>query len=282
MSTKVTGFLTTAALVYVIALCFMYLNQRNMMYFPDQERPDPAAYGAENIVEIVRVTTQDGLDLEGWYIAPQAQNKPVIVDFHGNAGHYGHRLPKMAGFVRAGYGLLLAEYRGYGGNPGKISEQGLYDDARAYMDWLAAKGLEQGQTVLYGESLGTGVAVQMATEHSVSAVVLESPYSSIAEVAQSIYFFMPVKWLMKDQFQSTGKIAAVKAPLLIIHGAKDTTIPIRFARKLYQAALQPKSFVALEEAGHNNIYEYGAEERILQFLSGNDFSVTNTKEQKER
>ncbi len=279
MSTKVTGFLTTAALVYVIALGFMYFNQRNMMYFPATERPDPAAYGAQDVVEIVRVSTEDGLDLEGWYIAPSEPGKPVIVNFHGNAGHYGDRLGKMAGFVRAGYGLLLAEYRGYGGNPGTVSEQGLYQDARAYLDWLGEKDVE---TVLYGESLGSGVAVQMATEHMVGAVVLEAPYSTIADVAQSIYFFMPVKWLMKDQYRSTDKIAAIKAPLLIVHGEKDSTIPIRFARKLYQAAVQPKTFVELENAAHNNIYEYGAERHILDFLSGIDFSATNSAEQQER
>ncbi|GJL84682.1 MAG: alpha/beta hydrolase [Micavibrio sp.] len=279
MSAKVVNFLAIIVVVYLLALLFMYFNQRGMMYFPATGRPDPATYGAQDVVEIVRVTTEDGLDLQGWYIAPQDQNKPVIVNFHGNAGHYGDRLPKMAGFVREGYGLLLAEYRGYGGNPGKITEQGLYQDARAYLDWLAKKDVE---TVLYGESLGSGVVVQMATEHMVAAVVLEAPYSTIAEVAQSIYFYMPVKWLMKDQYRSTDKIAAIKASLLIVHGEKDGTIPIRFARKLFQAAVQPKRFVALESAAHNDVYDHGAERHILDFLSGIDFSVTNDAEQKER
>ncbi len=276
-----TDFLTVLALAYLAVLAFMYFNQRNMLYFPDKNRPDPAAYGAQGMVEIARVTTKDGLALEGWYFPPLNPGGLVIVNFHGNAARMADRVQKMADFINGrGYGVLLAEYRGYGGNPGAPSEQGFYEDGRAYLDWLREKGIGPAQTVLYGESLGTGVAIQMATDQSegaYAAVILESPYSTLAEVAQSIYFYLPVKFLMKDQFRSIDKIAAIKAPLLIIHGAQDRTIPLRFARRLFQAAVQPKSFEVLDAAGHNDLYNHGAAALVLDFLKTPGFSVPEVK-----
>ena len=281
------GFLATAALVYLVVIGFMYIFQRHMMHFPNRTRPDPAAYGVQDNVQIVRVTTADGLKLEGWYFAPQDRDKPVIVNFHGNAWNIAERLPKMAGFIRAGYGVLLAEYRGYGGNPGKPTEEGLYVDARAYLKWLREmEGVSPAHIIFYGESLGTGVALQMAAEQSqrkepVSAVVLEAPYSSVVDVAQSRYFFAPVRWLIKDHYKSTEKIDRVKAPILFLHGTKDRTIPIRFARKLFEFAEEPKTFVTLEGAAHNDLYDYGAETHVLDFLSRIDFSVTKSVEKEE-
>lgn len=275
-----TDFLTVLALAYLAVLAFMYFSQRNMLYFPEKTRPDPAAYGAQGLVEIVKVTTADGLALEGWYFPPANPGGLVIVNFHGNAARMADRLPKMAEFINKGYGVLLAEYRGYGGNPGTPSENGLYEDGQAYIRWLRERGIGPAQTVLYGESLGTGIAVQLATDHSegaYAAVILESPYSTLAEVAQSIYFYMPVKFLMKDQFRSIDKIAAIKAPLLIMHGGKDSTIPLRFARRLFQAAVQPKSFEVLDAAGHNDLYDHGAAALVLDFLKTPGFSVPDVK-----
>jgi fermentation-respiration switch protein FrsA (DUF1100 family) len=215
-------------------------------------------------VQVAKVTTIDGLELEGWYL-PQG-NAPVILYFHGNASHYAARLPKVIDYLNAGYSVLLAGYRGYGGNPGTPTEQGLYDDARAYMEFLENQNIPPEKIILYGESLGTGVAVQIATEYKTGALVLEAPFSSTADVAQSIYPFVPVRYLMRDQYRSAAKIKNVEAPLLIIHGSQDRTIPMRFGQRLSEASREPRRFITLEKAGHNDLYDHGAAAHVLDFL----------------
>ncbi|MBL4589053.1 MAG: alpha/beta hydrolase [Alphaproteobacteria bacterium] len=263
---RMMHYVLVIALVYVCALAFMYFNQRSMLYYPDKSQPNPVAMGVNN-VEIARVQTEDGLTLEGWYFAPSDSKKPVIVLFHGNAGNFAHRGYKASYYMNEGYGVLLAEYRGYGGNPGTPTEQGLYKDARAYLDWLKTKNnMADENIVIYGESIGTGVAVQMATEYNVKAVILEAAYSSTVDIAKNIYGFLPIKLLMKDQFLSVENIYNVHAPLLLVHGDKDITIPIALSRKLFDAANEPKTFINIPDAGHNNLYDHGAHKYILKFL----------------
>ena len=257
---KIMNFFVGLALIYAAMLAFLYVQQRSMMYFPDKTRPALI----EN-VQLVKVTTKDVLQLEGWYVPP-GENNPVIIYFHGNASHYGARLPKLIDYIKAGYGVLLAGYRGYGGNPGSPSEQGFYNDARAYMEFLSAVNVPLEKTVIYGESIGSGVAVQIATEFKAAALILEAPFSSTVDVAQSVYWFVPVRYLMTDQFRSADKIKNVKSPILIIHGAGDSTIPIGYGRKLYEAAADPRQFIVIEKAGHNDLYDHGAALHVLDFL----------------
>lgn len=244
--------------VYISSLTYLYFNQRNMMYFPDTTRPVPVKG-----VETINVKTEDGLDLQAWFLPPADKNKPVILLFHGNAGNFSHRLWKAALFHEKGYGVLLAEYRGYGGNPGKISEQGFYNDGRAYTDYLIQRGYK---IVLYGESIGTGVATRMAAEYEILGLILEAPYTSIGAVAQSVYPVVPVKLLLRDRFPSIDIIGKVKAPKLFIHGALDRTIPVRFGQKLFETAPEPKTFILLESAGHNDLYDHSAAEHVIRFL----------------
>lgn len=254
------SFFLGCVLFYIGMLVFLYFEQRSLMYFPDKIRPD----SIEGIT-VANVTTEDGIQLEGWY-AKAITGMPTIVYFHGNASNYAGRLPKVIEYINDGYGVLLAGYRGYGGNQGTPSEQGFYKDARAYMKFLADNNVLLDQTIIYGESIGTGVAVQMATEYKTAALILEAPFSSTADVAQSVYWFVPVRYLMTDQFRSADKIKNVKSPILIIHGEGDATIPIRFGRKLYEAAADPRQFIAIEKAGHNDLYDHGASQHVLDFL----------------
>jgi fermentation-respiration switch protein FrsA (DUF1100 family) len=256
---RMINYLIITILVYLGSLAYLFFNQRNMIYFPDIARPDIPT-GAE----IIKVTDKDGVAVEGWYFPPRDEGMPVLLHFHGNAGNNSHRVWKARLLNSQGYGVLLAGYRGYGGNPGQITEQGLYADARAYMEFLKTK---KNPIVLHGESLGTGIAVRMANEYDVAGLILESPYTSIGEVAQSIYPIVPVRWLLQDKFPSIDIIGEIKAPKLFIHGARDRTIPLRFGQKLFKAASEPKTFIALETAGHNDLYEYGAALHVLQFLS---------------
>lgn len=255
-----------AILVYLGLLAFLYFYQRSLLYFPDKQTPHPADFGVEEQVEVVHVTTRSGLKLHGWYIPPGDPAKPDMVFFHGNAGHFGHRIYKAAPYIEAGYGVLLAEYPGYGGNPGKPSEEGFYESGRAFISWLQNEK-ERTVPVLYGESIGTGVAVQMAGEFDIDALILEAPYSSMVHLGQSRYIVVPVGLLLKDRYESINKIEHISVPKFFIHGVRDMTIPIKFARQLYDKASEPKSFVEIEKAGHNDLYNYGAQLHVLDFLS---------------
>lgn len=250
--------------VYLLLLIGLYIYQRQLIYHPDISVPLKPDFA-----EPINVVTSDGLSLEGWYFSARDENKPTIVLFHGNAGNLEPRLFKAAQFVNNGYGVLLAEYRGYGGNDGQPSEQGFYKDGRAYIDF-ATKSLQIPSTklVLYGESIGSGTATQLAMEYDVAALILEVPFDSLASVAQKHYFYMPVKYLIKDRFMNVDKIGKINAPLLILHGHKDNVIPYSHAQNLYKAAAEPKKIVDFPQGNHTNLYDFGAVQHILDFLTG--------------
>ena len=254
------GFITYGALVGVLALA-----QRHLMYFPDTGKPDPADFGVPEMGEVI-LKTGDGLDLMAWYRAPRSDTLPVILYFHGNAGHIGFRAAKVRPYIDAGFGVLLLSYRGYGGNPGRPTEEGLYQDGRAAVAFVAGKGIPARRTVLYGESLGCGVAVQLAIEGTPAAVVLEAPFTSTADIAAKHYPFVPVRYLVWDRFDSMDKIGAVQAPLFFLHGERDRIVPVGYGRKLFEAAPEPKSARYFAEAGHNDLYSYGAAEAVIGFI----------------
>ncbi len=251
-------------LTYILFVAVLFVAQRSLIYHPDTSRPAPIAG-----VEIVKVTASDDQKLEAWYFPPKSADKKVIVFFHGNSGHYGHRLYKVQNYMNAGYGVLLAGYRGYGGNLGKINEQGFYNDGRAYIDWLLSfKSVASRRIVLYGESIGSGTAVKMASEYNIGGLILEVPFASLLEVASQKYSIVPVKYLLKDKFMNIDMIADVNVPLLILHGDMDRVIPISSAKKLFDAAMQPKEFVSFPQGKHNNLYDFGASSYVLDFLAG--------------
>ena len=254
--------------VYLVFVGGLYLLQRNLMYHPDHAVPSPTASGAPEMMAVT-LSTGDGLALLAWY-RPPARGALSMVYFHGNAGHIGHRASKVRPYLDAGLGVLLVSYRGYGGNPGSPTEAGLYADGRAALAFLAEQGVPPHMTVLYGESLGCGVAVQVAGElarsEPVAAVVLESPFTGIGDVAASHYPFVPARWLVKDRFDSAEKIAGIRAPVLIIHGEMDRIVPVRFGRRLFEAAAEPKESRWIRDAGHNDLYDFGAAETVIAFL----------------
>lgn len=249
---------------YVLLAIVLFIAQRSLIYPADKTRPRTIEG-----IETAKVVTKDGLNLESWFIAGSDPKGKTIIFFHGNGGNYGHRFGKALVFTGQGYSVLLAEYRGYGGNPGRPSEQGLYDDARAFMDFLITqKQIPEEDIIIYGESLGSGVAVQMATEHKPHALILETPFSSLADVVKRLYFFMPVDLMLKDRFMSIEKIGAVSSPILFLHGHEDEVIPFDLSKKLFEAANEPKTFAEFPKGNHNNLYEFGAPQKILDFLSG--------------
>jgi len=258
-------------LLYILAaygavVAIMYGMQRSLMYFPDRSTPDRGGAGVPEMQQVT-LHTADGLELAAWYRAA-GEGRKTIVYFHGNGGNIAGRGYKVKPYLNAGYGVMLVEYRGYGGNPSSPDEAGLYADGRAALDWLEAGGVPPEHTVLYGESLGSGVAVQLAGERPPAALVLEAPFTSASDVAAASYWFLPVRLLIKDRFDSIAKIGDVQAPLLLVHGERDRVVPVRFGRRLFDAANEPKKAVFLPDGHHNDLPDHGLIPEVLAFLEG--------------
>ena len=243
----------------------MFIFQRSLLYQPSKEKLDPFFYSNTGL-EKINFATSDGLVLNSLFRKPSANKKDTIVVFHGNAGHVGHRVEKFRSFLEEGYGLLLVEYRGYGENSGKPSEDGFYKDSLAALEFLSKQNISKNKTILYGESLGCGLAVKLSTQHSYNAIILEAPYTSIAEVASRHYWYLPAKLLVLDRFNIISIIKNIKSPLLVIHGEKDNVININFGKKVFKSAPEPKKAIFVKNAGHNNLYEFNIYEKIEQFL----------------
>jgi fermentation-respiration switch protein FrsA (DUF1100 family) len=243
--------------LYLAVVGLLYIFQRDLMYQPDQIRRVPPSYYAMLAgVQEVTLKTSDGLNVYAWY-APAPDGRPTVAIFHGNGGSLRSQRYRLAYFKDAGMGVFLLGYRGYAGSDGSPSEQGLYTDARAALDWLNGRGVADGRIVLYGESLGSGVATKMASERDVALVVLESPYTSTVEVAAMQFPLVPVDWLMKDRYESIARIALVKEPLLVMHGDADQVIPQALGRRLFAAANEPKEGFWPTGVGHNDIFDKG-------------------------
>ena len=255
--------------LYVVLVAAMYMGQRKLLYHPDNTLGPPGSHGIAEVVPI-KLTSDNGQPVTSWFRAP-GTNKPIIIYFHGNAGHIGDRGTKAKSYVDAGYGMLLVGYRGYGGNPGSPTEQGLYADASVALDFLKRTGIAPDHWVLYGESLGTAIAVEMAARLAVSspvaAVVLEAPFTSMADAAKSHYPFVPVNMLLRDRYDSLSKITQIGSPLLVIHGSADKTVPQLLGKRLFDAAIDPKEAKWIEKAGHNDLYDYDADHEVLAFIS---------------
>lgn len=244
------------------------MKQRDFIYIPDKTVPSKSLVSADGMAQDIEVHTEDGLFLKAWFIPSVQRGMPVILFFHGNAGNISHRLFKVSDYIEAGYGVLMAEYRGYGGNPSTPSEEGLYADARAYFSWLNAHGYKDEDLILYGESLGSGVAIEMAARRKVKALILEAPYARLSDPARKTYFFIPfIEHLMHDKFLSIEKIHAVNAPKLFLLAGKDEVLGAQTGMELYEAAHEPKTLKIFENASHNGAYQYGAGSLVLLFLS---------------
>jgi hypothetical protein len=256
--------------VYLALVVLAYSFQRNLLYLPDRSVSTPAASGLPDMATVT-FATADGLTLASWYRPAAGKERETIVYFHGNGGHVGYRGPRVRPYLDAGYGVLLVEYRGYGSNPGKPTEAGLYADGRAAMRFLAASGVPAERVVLYGESLGSAVAVHIAGEQAersspVAAVVLEAPMSSAVDVGAYHYPLLPVRLLMKDRFDSKSKVGGIGTPLLIVHGEDDWVVPIDFGRAVFAAAQEPKQAVWIPGGGHENLGRFGLQETVMRFL----------------
>jgi fermentation-respiration switch protein FrsA (DUF1100 family) len=251
--------------LYCVAVGLLAWQQRRLLYVPDARPPDLHATGVAN-ARAVTVHTKDGLDLLAWFIPPANDASPVVLYLHGNGGNIGDRAHRFARLSRFGWGVLLLEYRGYGGNPGAPTEAGLLEDSRAAYRMLRTDGMAASRIILWGESLGSGISARLASEVEVGAVLLESPFTSIAAVAQQRFPFVPVDWLIRDRFELLGRIGKVRVPVLVMTGGLDTIVPPVMGREVFAAANEPKVLWFVPDAGHNNLVEAGAFDVVRQFV----------------
>jgi uncharacterized protein len=260
----VRWLLIGAVCAYVLLVGVLYVLQRSLLYHPTTTRISPTAAGLPEAQEVV-LTTGDGEKLIAWHVPPRG-DKPVVIYFHGNAEIVAWRAKHHRATIADGTGLIALNFRGYGGSTGTPTEDGLHRDAQAAYAF-AAERYPPRRIVLWGQSLGTGVAVRLASEKPVGKLILEAPYTSTADVAASLYPWVPVRWLMKDQLRSDQWIGAVHVPLLVMHGALDDVIPIRFGERLFALANEPKRFIRYDNAGHNDLDAYGAGDVARAFIA---------------
>ncbi len=242
---------TLTAIIVLVGV--IWLAQRSFIYFPDGAVPPPASFGLPEAEEVA-FDTEDGLHLAAWFVPARepSANRTVLV-FNGNAGHRGHRARLAALFREHGLSTLLVDYRGYGGNPGLPSERGLERDARAALGYVASRpDVDATRVVYFGESLGAAVAVRLALDYPPAALVLRSPFSSMAAIGQLHYPFVPIRWILRDRYPSIDRIDEVSSPLLVIAGDADRIVPLDDSLLLFEAAREPKRLVVVEGADHND------------------------------
>jgi uncharacterized protein len=257
-------------IAYVGGVVVLFFVQRALVFpIPETVRTSPEAAGFPQAEEHI-LTTTDGEKVIIWHV-PAKPGHPVVVYLPGNGDILARVVERFRDITADGTGLIALSYRGYGGSSGKPGEQGLLNDAEATYAFTAER-YEAAQIVVWGFSLGTGVAVTLAAAHPVRKLILEAPYTSITDIAlaRPQFRLIPVRWLLRDQFRSDERIAAVTAPLLIMHGGRDFTVPIRFGERLFALAHEPKQLVRLPEGGHNNLDHYGAIETARHFMDASN------------
>lgn len=248
-------------LAYLAVLAVLFVAQRSLIYPAPQERHAPAPGFAAATLQ-----TADGLALQAHWRAPVA-GRPTIVFFHGNGGSLAGSTIETRAYAEAGYGVLLAEYRGYGGNPGAPSEAGFYQDGRAAIRFLRAQGITPAQTVIVGHSLGTGTATQMAREFTPAALVLLAPFTSIPDAAAAAMPLVPARVLVRERFDNVAKVPALKMPLLILHGTADTVVPFALGERLAKAA-PTATFRPVAGAEHMISHDTGIQDAQIAWLNG--------------
>jgi fermentation-respiration switch protein FrsA (DUF1100 family) len=254
-----------AALVYLGGLAALYLAQRTFIFpIPQRVRTAPDAAGFPEAEEHV-LDTADGEKVIVWHV-PAKPGHAVVVHFPGNGDTLAWLVGRFRAITADGTGLVALSYRGYAGSSGQPSEQGLLSDAATAFAFAAARYSPE-RIVVWGFSLGSGVAVAVAATEPIGKLILEAPYTSIADVAALAFPWLPVRWLVRDPFRSDQRIAGVTAPLLIMHGGRDPTIPVALGERLFALAHEPKQFVRFAEGGHNDLDNYGAIETARHFIN---------------
>jgi len=231
-------FILTIFVIYFLVLVFLYFYQRNLLYHPNENN-----YSEDKIsvdIEKVEIKTADNIELLGWYHEKNLKDYNTLVYFHGNAGSLENRIHKLNHFQDMNINFLIIAWRGFNGNKGKPSERGLYVDGKSAIDWLKKKGVDEKNLILYGESLGTGVATHLAQNKNYAGVILETPFTSMVDAAKNFYPYIPINLLLKDKFENFKKVKNINTPILVMHGEVDQIVPFSMGKKIYEIANNPK------------------------------------------
>ena len=261
------NYFTTIVLVlvsfYILLLTLVFLFQRNLLYHPSVDNYlNNKATNELTGIEKVKITTVDNIDLTAWFYNKDIKKFKTILIFHGNAGSLENRTYKLKHLKDLDINFLIIAWRGFSGNKGKPSESGLYKDAESAVEWLKSKNISEKNIILYGESLGTAVAVEVAQNKNYAGIILESPFTSMVNMGKKYYPFFPINFLLKDKFESHKKIKNVFVPVLIMHGKVDKIVPYDMGKKMYELANEPKFFYSQEYGDH--MIEY--DEKLLSAL----------------
>ena len=224
-------------LIYVVITVIVYFYQRKLLYHPFS--PQITGEGLVHNFETINFKTSDNFVLKGWFHLKNS-NKKTILFLHGNAGNLDNRIDKLNSLGSMDINFLIISWRGYSGNPGNPSEAGLYKDVLGGIKWLNEKGISNDQIILYGESLGTAIATEVGQNENFAGIILEAPFTSMVDMGQKIYPIFPVKFLLKDKYESKNKIKNIKSPILVLHGRKDNIVPFYMGEKIFEMANNPK------------------------------------------
>jgi len=232
------NILLTFAFIYFLIIVITYIFQRNLLYHPTDNN-----YSKDEIsvlVKKIKIKTSDNIDLISWYHNKKSNNYKTILFLHGNAGSLENRIHKINHFKDINVNFLLISWRGFSGNKGKPTEEGLYEDARSAVKWLESNGVKEKNIIIYGESLGTGVAIEIAQNKKFAGIILESPFTSMIAAGKDKYPYLPVSFLLKDKYENDKKIKNIKSPILVMHGMVDNIVPFHMGNKIYNLANEPK------------------------------------------
>ena len=254
------NILSIIVLGYFALLISTYIFQRNLLYHPKINN----YYGHQLSVAVEKtiIKTQDNVEILSWYHNKNLNSDKTLLFLHGNAGSLENRIEKLNHFGNMKLNFLIVAWRGFNGNKGKPTEKGLYEDARSAIKWLNSKGITEKSIIIYGESLGTGVAIEISQNKNFAGVILEAPFTSMTDVGKDKYPFLPVSLLLKDKYESDKKIKNVKSPILVMHGKVDNIVPLYMGKKIYKLANEPKHFFVQEYGDHMMDYD----ERLLNEL----------------
>lgn len=257
-------FLLIACGLYALIGAAMYFGQRKLMYHPEPQRTEPSEVGLTQVSERV-LEAPDGEKVIAWY-GKARPGQPTLLYFHGNAGSLASRSERIAKYLARGRGMFMMTYRGFAGSSGAPSEAANVADAKRAYDALLKEGVRPDDIIIYGESIGSGVAVQVAAEKKAAGLILDAPYTAMVELASGQYPWLPVRLLLKDRYESRSYIASITCPLLIIHGEKDEVIPVAMGREMFALAAEPKDIVTFPEAGHADHYMFGSYDAINAWI----------------
>ena len=256
--------LSSLIIAYAVLIIFIYFYQRNLLYHPAENnyQNDKTQFKYEEIF----IKVDEEIKLKSWIIKKDFKKLKTLVIFHGNAGHLSNRIYKLNELYKLDINVLLISWRGFSGNKGSPTEDNLYADAEASIKWLNKEGVNNNQIILYGESLGSGVAVEIGKKNNFNSIILESPFTSIEDSAKIYYPYLPVKLLLKDRYDSLSKIKMINTPILIMHGKKDDVIPFSMGKKLFETANNPKHSYFTSEDDHMMEFNSNLLEKIKDFI----------------